>query len=677
MKELKLAMVFHCFQPVFNFDGEIEEAYTKSYLPFLKVVEKFPAIKATFHYSGNMLEWFQKRHPEYLDLIRKLLDRKQIELMGGGLFEPVMVLIPEIDRKEQLLLNSRMIQDMFGARPRGAWLAERVWEPEIAETFFKAGIEYTVIDDNHILRAGLSKKDVFSPYRTGGDKNPVTLFPSLRELRYYIPFRKASHVLRLIEAFAKEADTEDKCFFFADDMEKFGAWPHTYNWVYKKGWLEKFFSLIEKNSPRLRTATYSEILDTVQPKHMPLLPASSYAEMMDWSGGDFRNFLKKYPEVDRMHKRMMSISSLVHQAEEEHGKNGPADRDIIDAKNELFKAQTSCAYWHGTFGGVYLPHLRDGVYKHLLAAQKIIDKASGDEAPSVKSVECRSGDAVSETLLGNEHFGIFVRPHSGGVIAEIDYKPRNVNLTNTFSRVREGYHKKLGHKGLSTAWKVRKDIARTGIPDVHEILGVAEKGLKNFLFYDNYARGSFQTHIFRNGTDWEKLGRGTMGLGEFLIGGYAAYIDTARDSIICRMRKRSKVKIGVGGLRDIEVLKEVDLGAKGEITLTNEIIEHTPGDDGFNFAMEFNFLVWDQHFMGKQISKRSAELLLKDMYSGMEIGLSFDRPLKVLTCPVYTVNETEEGLRKTFQGISVFVGDSISAFRKERSGSVGMNITVR
>lgn len=42
-----------------------------------------------------------------------------------------------------------------------------------------------------------------------------------------------------------------------------------------------------------------------------------------------------------MHKRMLIVSKLV--------------RDNPEARKFIFKAQCNDAYWHGIFGGVYLP----------------------------------------------------------------------------------------------------------------------------------------------------------------------------------------------------------------------------------------------------------------------------------------------------------------------------------
>ena len=43
----------------------------------------------------------------------------------------------------------------------------------------------------------------------------------------------------------------------------------------------------------------------------------------------------------------------------------------------LWAGQCNCAYWHGVFGGLYLPHLRQALYRELLSAEMQADKILG------------------------------------------------------------------------------------------------------------------------------------------------------------------------------------------------------------------------------------------------------------------------------------------------------------
>src|SRR5258708_40086738 len=73
---------------------------------------------------------------------------------------------------------------------------------------------------------------------------------------------------------------------------------------------------------------------------------------------------------------MLWVSKKVHQAAsqqmtETERPSGRAQK-MLDA---LWAGQCNCAYWHGVLGGLYLPHLRQAVYRHLLEAENLADKA--------------------------------------------------------------------------------------------------------------------------------------------------------------------------------------------------------------------------------------------------------------------------------------------------------------
>ncbi len=54
---------------------------------------------------------------------------------------------------------------------------------------------------------------------------------------------------------------------------------------------------------------------------------------------------------------------------------GGNSADLLErARAELYRGQCNCAYWHGAFGGIYLPHLRNAVYNHLIAAENFAFK---------------------------------------------------------------------------------------------------------------------------------------------------------------------------------------------------------------------------------------------------------------------------------------------------------------
>ncbi|MFH1798637.1 MAG: alpha-amylase/4-alpha-glucanotransferase domain-containing protein [Candidatus Omnitrophota bacterium] len=658
MGKIKFSMAVHCYQPVFNFETEIEKAYQNAYLPFMETLKGFPGVKVSFHYSGNLLEWLEYRHPDYIKSVRDLLRRGQIELMGGGCFEPVMALIPEQDRQEQLLLNEKVILRLFEIKPRGVWLAERVWEPSLVESLASAGVQYTIIDDHHLLMAGLKKENIFRPYVTRCRESSIFIFPALTSLRYAIPFCRPEKVISNIQSLALEnKDTcHDTCIFFADDGEKFGLWPQTHKWIYKRKWLYNFFCSLEKNQEWLQTATYSEVMDTVTPGEIREIPESSYREMMKWARGGFKNFLSRYPESGRMHKRMINVSNALKSMDSRNTLGGEFFH-IQDAKRELFKAQAGCAYWHGTFGGLYLPHLRSGVYEHLIKAQGMIDKVQGHSNGPVRVVERDFGLSEHETVISNGTLDIFIKSSLGGALMEVDYKPLGVNLTNTMSRLKEDYHKKLDRSYFSRIKSAKEAIALGNFDDVHDALGVAERGLKRVLSYDDYQRVSFLTHIVEIGKQWKHLGKARASCDNFLKGLYSSEIDSKGNCITLKLLKKDKVFIDNASPVNLEVFKTITVGPDSEVKFSHKITQRRGSEVSLKYAVEFNFLIWDKTVIARPRAMTVKEFSLKDRYSGIILRFFLDKRSNVFMYPVYTVNESEMGLRKNFQGISVIIGD--------------------
>ena len=178
---------------------------------------------------------------------------RQIEIVGGGFYEPILVVIPSEDCFEQITRLSDYVEKHFGRRPKGAWLAERVWEPQLPSSLAAAGVEYTLVDDNHFLGAGFELDQLFGYFTAEDQCRSVKVLPGLKALRYLIPFRGAEETSQ----FLRRAAAEHPGSFAAmgDDMEKFGVWPGTYDHCYRDHWLENFFTDLERNSDWLETST--------------------------------------------------------------------------------------------------------------------------------------------------------------------------------------------------------------------------------------------------------------------------------------------------------------------------------------------------------------------------------------------------------------------------------------
>ena len=152
-KPVKFIFCVHAHQPVGNFTDIFQDAYEKCYRPFFEVLGSHPDFPVSCHFSGSLLDWLQEKHPDFIHLLAGMGSRKQIEFIGGAYYEPIYGIIPRNDLSGQVALMRKKVAHFFGQTPRGAWLTERVWDPDLVTPLKKAGVEYTILDDTHFEKA--------------------------------------------------------------------------------------------------------------------------------------------------------------------------------------------------------------------------------------------------------------------------------------------------------------------------------------------------------------------------------------------------------------------------------------------------------------------------------------------------------------------------------------------
>lgn len=466
MKKIKLIMTIHCHQPAGNLEPVIERAHERCYAPLLMALERHPGVRLGLHLSGCLLEWLEQNRPTYLTDLRRLVERGQVELLGGGFYEPVLTAIPDPDALGQLGLMQDYLEDRFGVKARGAWLAERVWDASAARLLGLAGLEYTLLDDAAFFQAGLPPGRLSGYYATESAGRPLALLPLDRGLRYAIPWKPVSEVLAELRALADQGVSS---LTYADDGEKLGLWPGSHAWVHEQGWLEDFLAALEDSQAWLETAPPASLLDAEPPRGRVYPPSGAYEELGGWSlpaeagarlaelrtrleeaglaetaapflrAGGFGGFLARYDEAERMRQKMLVVSRKLAQAAREAG---AWSDEHEQARLSLYRAQGHDATWHGLFGGVYLPHLRAAVYRDLLEAECALDRFSQGEGDWIAFDQLDlDADRRDEALVETAQLNAYLDPGQGGCLTELDYRPAACNLLDVLTRVPELSHR--------------------------------------------------------------------------------------------------------------------------------------------------------------------------------------------------------------------------------------------
>ena len=444
----------HLHQPVGNFDQVFAEHFERVYRPLLERLAERHFFPAVFHLSGPLIEWLERNESAYLDRLGRLAADGKVELLAAGWHEPVLAALLRRDRIEQVQWMRERLRARFGVDARGLWLTERVWSPELAADLADAGIESALVDDRHFLVAGFQRNALHAPFITESDDRRLALFPIDERLRYLIPFRPPEETADYLRQLRTDGR---RLAVLADDGEKFGGWPGTYEWVYEREWITRFLDTMLDLAGRgeMELSTLANALATVPSGGLAYLPTASYREMEGWSlppepadrlatlehelgeerlagpdgallrGSHWLNFLAKYSESNRMHKKAQRLSMLCR----ERG-DPPAAREAIG------RAQCNDAYWHGVFGGLYLPHLREAIWRNLSEAE---GRLRAGEPVAVESLDI-DADGHDELWIHSGDFSAIVSPRRGGALEELTHFATGINYADVLTRRLEAYH---------------------------------------------------------------------------------------------------------------------------------------------------------------------------------------------------------------------------------------------
>ena len=710
MKRIFLGMALHNHQPVGNYPWVFEQAYRQAYLPMIEALERHPAIRLSLHYSGPLLDWLREHRPAFLRRLALLARRRQVELMTGGYYEPVLAVIPDADKLGQIRLMTRILRRELGARPTGLWLAERVWEPHLPRALRQAGVQWTVVDDTHFKAVGFEESQLFGYYLCEEQGQAVKVFATEKHLRYLLPWRPVREAIDFLRAEADESG--HRVAVFGDDGEKFGLWPNTYELCWKQGWVEELFTALEQNADWLATIPLGEYASQHDALGMAYLPTASYDEMMGWAlpfhlshdyealkarlerdhrdrelqhlrGGFWRHFLVKYPEINAMHKKMLRVHDKVRRA-------GGAGR------SELWKGQCNCPYWHGVFGGVYISVIRAANFQHLIRAEVEADVvlhllAHGPSGPAQrakveadaalrKSVLARgpSGpaqgawqsvevkdydqDGQPEVLLESGVQDLYFKPREGGVLFEWDVKRPPFNLISTVARRPEAYHLDIRQARAGRG---------AGLENIHGAVRLKDTDLPR-LAYDRYRRACLLDHFLDSDVSLQSFADCAYAeRGDFANGAYAVSVRETSGTTIVTLERSGDVR--QGRRRKLPVLvRKVVTARRGRPGMAVAYLVENQGVAPLEavLALEWNFNVLGEKGnpaaylrLGADGEERRADawgtgasctrLSLGNRDLGVGLSVALDQPVEVWHFPVEALANSEAGLGRSYQGTCV------------------------
>jgi 4-alpha-glucanotransferase len=655
----------HNHQPIGNFEGVLRETTAQAYRPFFERVRGRPEVRLTVHCTGSLLQWLREHEGPTFDLLGEIVASGRVELLTGGFYEPILAVLPDPDKRGQIQRLSEYLATHFGVRPRGMWLAERVWEPSLPRALHDAGVEYVLVDDRHFALAGLEPDELGGYYLTEDQGSTLGVFPINERLRHLIPFADVDKSLEYLG----ERRGAVPAVTVMDDGEKFGGWPGTYRHVYEEGWLDRFFDRLLE-TPWLRLATFGDVVGAVPATGRVYLPTASYHEMGEWAlppaagraleeakrdlgqleggtrlvgllrGGFWRNFLVKYPEVAEFYWKMLRLSVAVERARPDRRDDGA----WLAAREALWRGQANDAYWHGVFGGCYLPHLRRAVKSALLEAEA---QLTAGGAPVEVTVSDVNGDGREEILARTPALSVTVNPARGGTLSEIGARGRRHDLADVFGRRPEAYHGQLAGDGGS-------------MRSIHDPPAQKEPGLHRRLAYDRFRRVSLLDGLF--GADGqldavEPWSASRLALGDAV---FEPAVERHGDRVEMTLQHRAV------GPTPLDVVKRVSL-RDAALTVRYRLAAPAGGPHG-RWAVQWNLALSAGDAPGRYLTlpgspslasagrlSAAGEVTLVDEWLGLSVRLACSPAAELAWGPVETVSVSEGGFERIYQGLALLL----------------------
>ena len=667
MNKVSLLFGVHMHQPVDNFGDAVDEAIELCYKPFFETMVRYPDFKFSVHCSGWLLEKIRVERPAIFENMRFLSANGSIEWLSAGYYEPVLSAIPSKDRVAQIKKLNSYLQKHFKMKPKGLWLTERVWESALVPDLVACGIEYGVVDDYHFLSSGYDASKMDGYYVTEESAHDLALFPIAQSLRYALPFYSVKRAVDSILACSKN---ENSAAIIFDDGEKFGLWPKTHEWVYEKKWLEGFVEAVMDNE-RIQTDHYGAYMKKNRSLGVAYLNNTSYFEMGEWSlkpkqtialeelkqkvgddyfndlgvsfikGGIWKNFFIKYHESNYLHKRM-----LYHSLRQES-----LDKNTVES---LYKLQTNDVFWHGVFGGLYLPNLRDNAYRYLLEIEK--SKATRKISFEVLDIDKNGYDELK--VLTQNASSVFSTKF-GGQMVEFGSLDVLFNWQNTLMRREEAYHDKIFHPQESV---LESTSNLEEIATIHHDSLVVDDALRAELIYDWHPKNSFIEHF----SDEE------FTLENFKSLTFKEVGDFANQPFELNKKKKEFARNGGIFLDNAyasfsATLSKEYLFEEKAIVLNSKF--QTQYEKKLYFAEEFNFhfahpdkVTFNSKLVKEGFEQRQCEeLSIEDDFTGKILKIKVNQKCDVYGFVLNTISQSESGFDRVAQCVSFIFATSFES----------------
>jgi hypothetical protein len=421
--KITLVLGSHAHVPYGSETSEFEKVYTGLVRPFISGLCKHPQIQAALHYSGVLLHWIERSHPEMVMSIEEMVSRKQVEMLGGGFYEPMLPIIPLQDKIGQIELLTTYLRKQFGKRPQGCWIPAFAWEQGLVSPLAACGMGFTFLSErqftlegNGHTAVGMAAADLAAPCICEDQGKVITVFPVMQSLETALAGKTVSSLLPpLLENYnkrqAEEAEVIVSIFPQKINADQDESPDHA--WC-------RFFEELSLCENYAETVIPGKLVKGLKNLRKRCFPASSDTPASISS----RRFIIVHPEAGGIYAKMIFTNVLINQL------RGDKSRKL-SAHEELWKAQDRTLFCKTGREGLHNHLLRNAAYSALLGAERVTREKTRNSSfvPSLVPYDFNM-DGEQEWLFQDIRINCYVQSTGGGIF-ELDYLPRAWNYLDT------------------------------------------------------------------------------------------------------------------------------------------------------------------------------------------------------------------------------------------------------
>jgi 4-alpha-glucanotransferase len=432
MLKKKIILGMYSEKPLGIHREDMEYILLHCYKPVLSFLYANENIKFTLYFSAAVFEWVEDRYPEINMLIHDMVKRKQLEILAGGFYDPILTFLPMKDRTQQVELSVTYLRKRFGKRPRTIWLTDQVWNPSLITTFSNCGIQNVLLNTgNAVNRDRL--QDPFSMQEIG---KSVNIYPILNAHKGITN----NSVLQVPDIITKNVFSSN-IYSIMIDMNMLISGVILKQGSELVGDLTRLIRDIEKLDIQYTLPRDESEAVTHFPRQYLASGCFRFTGLSE-KKDDNNEMLVRYPEMNFLYGRLCYSQKLTSTIKKEKSL-----KKIVS--NEILKGESFGAFTKGDWGGIYLNYMRKENYRHLIEAEKAA-REKGLFSSSIAAFDF-DFDGIEEYIYRGKNITAIV-DSKGGALAELDYLVTSWNYLDTFT----AHENEAEESAYSTAFNAGK-----------------------------------------------------------------------------------------------------------------------------------------------------------------------------------------------------------------------------